>query len=163
MSQTVNISNKYYCIAFVFGLYTNLRTDMQNWVHMTTWCNDDFELLHVSNSFLLPRYRTSWTIEMFTKYVSRFFFFFGRSGNRVMYSGFFLNWLPSFASRLPQSFDDKSCRLSRSMIILCSKATHFTVSTAVSTYASVALSRILHFEAQIPKARSTTRRARGSL
>jgi len=30
LSQTLNISSKYYYIAFVFGLYTNLCTDMQN-------------------------------------------------------------------------------------------------------------------------------------
>ena len=47
--------------------------------------------------------------------------------------------------------------------ILCSKATHFTISTPVSTFVSMALSRILHFEAQIPKAHSTTRRARDNL
>jgi len=46
---------------------------------------------------------------------------------------------------------------------LCSKAMHFTISTAVSTFVSMVLSRILHFEAQIPKAHSTTRRAHGSL
>jgi len=49
------------------------------------------------------------------------------------------------------------------MIILCSKDMHFTVSTPVSTFVSVVLSRILHFEAQIPKALSTIRRARDSL
>ena len=27
LSQTLNISSKYYCIAFVFGLYTNLSTE----------------------------------------------------------------------------------------------------------------------------------------
>ena len=46
------------------------------------------------------------------------------------------------------------------MIILCSKDMHFTVSMPVSTLVSMALSRILHFEAQIPKALSTTCRAR---
>ena len=30
LSQTLNISSKYYYIAFVFGLYTNLCTDMQS-------------------------------------------------------------------------------------------------------------------------------------
>jgi len=30
LSQTLNISSKYYYIAFVFGVYTNLCTDMQN-------------------------------------------------------------------------------------------------------------------------------------
>jgi len=59
---------------------------MQNRVLVITKCNDDFELLHVSKSFHLPRYRTSWTVEKSTKYVSRLF---GRSGNRVIYSGFF--------------------------------------------------------------------------
>jgi len=41
---------------------------------------------------------------------------------------------------------------SQSMIIrvLCSKDMHFTVSTPVSTFVSMALSRTLHFEAQIP-------------
>ena len=52
---------------------------------------------------------------------------------------------------------------SPSMIILCSKDTHFTISTPVSTFVSMSFSRILHFEAQIPKALSTTRRARDSL
>jgi len=47
-----------------------------------TYFNDDFELLYVSSSFLLPRYRTSWAVEIFTKQVSRLF---GRSGNKVMY------------------------------------------------------------------------------
>ena len=49
------------------------------------------------------------------------------------------------------------------MIILCSKATHFTISAPVSTFASVALSGILHCGAKIPKAYSTTCRARESL
>jgi len=40
---------------------------------------------------------------------------------------------------------------------------YFTISTPVSTFVSMALSRIHHFEAQIPKALSTTRRARDSL
>ena len=39
----------------------------------------------------------------------------------------------------------------------------FTVSTPVFTFVSMALSVILHFEAQTPKALSTTRRARDSL
>jgi hypothetical protein len=46
---------------------------------------------------------------------------------------------------------------------MCSKDMHFTISTPVSTFVSMALSRILQFEAQIPKAQSTTRRARDSL
>jgi hypothetical protein len=37
---------------------------------------------------------------------------------------------------------------------------HFTISTPVSTVVSMALSGIFHFEAQIPKALFTTRRAR---
>jgi len=49
------------------------------------------------------------------------------------------------------------------MPILCSKDMHFTISTPVSTLISMALSRILHFEAQIPKALSTTHRAHDSL
>ena len=49
------------------------------------------------------------------------------------------------------------------MIKLCSKDMHFTISTSVSTFVSMALSTILHFEAQIPKAHSKTRRARDSL
>jgi len=53
--------------AFAFGLYTNLCTDMQNRIHVITHYNDDFELLHVSNCFHLPRYRTSWTVEKSTK------------------------------------------------------------------------------------------------
>ena len=44
-----------------------------------------------------------------------------------------------------------------------SKDMHFGISTPVSTFVSMALSRILQFEAQIPKALSTTRRARDSL
>ena len=40
---------------------------------------------------------------------------------------------------------------------------HFTISKPVSTFVSMALSRILHFEGQILKALSTTRRARDSL
>ena len=40
---------------------------------------------------------------------------------------------------------------------------HFTISTPVSTFLSMALSRIPHFETQIPKALSTIRRARDSL
>jgi hypothetical protein len=40
---------------------------------------------------------------------------------------------------------------------------HLTFSVAVSTFVSLAFSRILHFEAQIQKALSTTRRARESL
>jgi len=40
---------------------------------------------------------------------------------------------------------------------------HFTISTPLSNFVSVALSRILHFEAQIPKTLSTTRRARDSM
>ena len=47
--------------------------------------------------------------------------------------------------------------------VLCSKDLHFTISTPVATFVSMALSRTLHFEAQIPKAISTTRRARDSL
>jgi hypothetical protein len=39
----------------------------------------------------------------------------------------------------------------------------FTTSTPVSTFVSTALSRILHVEAQIPKALSATRRARDSM
>jgi len=38
--------------AFVFGLYTNLCTDMQNRVRVITQCNDDFEFLLVSNNLL---------------------------------------------------------------------------------------------------------------
>ena len=34
--QTLKISSKCYYIAFVFGLYINLCTDMQNRVHMIT-------------------------------------------------------------------------------------------------------------------------------
>jgi hypothetical protein len=49
------------------------------------------------------------------------------------------------------------------MIILRSKDIYFTISTPVSTFVSMALSRILHFEAQIPKTLSTTRRTRYSL
>jgi len=49
------------------------------------------------------------------------------------------------------------------MIILCSKDMHFTTSTPVSTFVSMASFRILHFEAQIPEALSTTRRARDSM
>jgi hypothetical protein len=45
---------------------------------------------------------------------------------------------------------------------MCSKDKHFTIFTAVSTFVSMALSIIFHFEAQIPKALSTTRRARDS-
>jgi len=67
LSQTLNISSKYYYIAFVFDLYTNLCTDVQNWVRVIKQCNDDFGLLHVSGSFLLPWYGTSWTVEIFTK------------------------------------------------------------------------------------------------
>jgi hypothetical protein len=48
------------------------------------------------------------------------------------------------------------------MIILCSKDMHYTISTPVSTFVSTALSRILHLEAQLPEALSTTRRARDS-
>jgi len=40
---------------------------------------------------------------------------------------------------------------------------YFTISTPVPTFVSLTLSRILHFEAQIPKALSTTRCARDSL
>jgi hypothetical protein len=40
---------------------------------------------------------------------------------------------------------------------------HFTISTTVSTFVSIELSRIHHFEEQIPKALSTTRRARDGL
>ena len=40
---------------------------------------------------------------------------------------------------------------------------HFTVSTPVSTFVAMAFSRILHFEAQIPKAHSTTRREHENL
>ena len=36
LSQIMKISSKYYYIAFVFGLYTNLCTDMQNQVHVIT-------------------------------------------------------------------------------------------------------------------------------
>jgi len=43
-------------------------------------------------------------------------------------------------------------------IILCSKDTHFTIFMPVSTLVSMALSRILNHEAQIPKALSTSRR-----
>ena len=49
------------------------------------------------------------------------------------------------------------------MIILCSKDMHFTISTPLSTFVSIALSKILLFEAQIPEALSTTRRARDSM
>jgi len=49
------------------------------------------------------------------------------------------------------------------MIILCSKDMHLTISTPVSTFISIALSKILRFEAQIPEALSTTRRARDSM
>jgi len=48
------------------------------------------------------------------------------------------------------------------MIILCSKDMHFTLSMAVSTFVSTALTRILHIEAKIPEALSTTRRERDS-
>ena len=37
--------------AFVFKLYTNLCTDMQNRVLVITKCNEEFEFQHVSNSF----------------------------------------------------------------------------------------------------------------
>jgi hypothetical protein len=67
LSQTLKFGSKYYYIAFVFGLYTNLCTDMQNWFQVIKLCNDGFELLRFSNGFLLPRYRTSWTVEIFTK------------------------------------------------------------------------------------------------
>jgi hypothetical protein len=40
---------------------------------------------------------------------------------------------------------------------------HLTISVPVPTFVSMALSRIPHFEAQIPKALSTTRPARDSL
>jgi hypothetical protein len=40
---------------------------------------------------------------------------------------------------------------------------YFTISMPVPTFVSMALSRILHFEAQIPRALSTTRRACDSL
>jgi len=36
LSQTLKISSKCCYIAFVFGLYTNLCTDMQNRVHVMT-------------------------------------------------------------------------------------------------------------------------------
>jgi len=75
----------------------------------------------------------------------------------------FFNWVPPFASRLWQSFDEESCKPSTSMIILCNKAMHFTISRPVFTSLSMALSGILHFEARIPKADSTTLRARDGL
>jgi len=49
------------------------------------------------------------------------------------------------------------------MIILRSKDMHFTISSPVSPFVLMALSRILQFEAQIPEALSTTRRASVSL
>jgi hypothetical protein len=49
------------------------------------------------------------------------------------------------------------------MIILCSKDMHFTISTPVSTFVLMALTRILHFEAQIPTVLSTTSRARATV
>ena len=56
----------------------------------------------VSNSFLLPRYRTSWTVEKFTKQISRFF---GRSGNRVMIYAFF-ELSTAFCIQAVKSFDE---------------------------------------------------------
>jgi hypothetical protein len=50
---------------FMFGLYTNVCADKQNRVHVITLCNDGFELLYVSNTFFVPRYRASWTVEVF--------------------------------------------------------------------------------------------------
>jgi len=47
--------------------------------------------------------------------------------------------------------------------MMCSKDMHFTISMPVSTLVSMALSRILHFEALIQEALSTTRRARDSM
>jgi hypothetical protein len=47
--------------------------------------------------------------------------------------------------------------------ILCSKDTHFTITMPESPFVSMAFPRILHFEARIPKALSTTRLARDSL
>jgi hypothetical protein len=49
------------------------------------------------------------------------------------------------------------------VITLRRKDMRFAVSTTVSTFVSMALSRIPHFEAQIPKTLCTTRRARDSL
>ena len=49
------------------------------------------------------------------------------------------------------------------MIILRSKDMHFTISSPVSPFVLMALSRILQFEAQIPEALSTTRRASQSV
>jgi hypothetical protein len=45
LSQTVKISSKCYYMAFVFGLYTSLYTDMQNRVNVMTKCNDGPKLL----------------------------------------------------------------------------------------------------------------------
>jgi hypothetical protein len=46
---------------------------MQKNVHLIPYYNDDAELLYVTNSLLLPRYRSIWTGHIFTKQVSRFF------------------------------------------------------------------------------------------
>jgi hypothetical protein len=62
LSQTLGISSKYYYIAFLFGLYTILSTDMISSDYIMMALN-----YRASNSFLLPQYRTSWAVEIFTK------------------------------------------------------------------------------------------------
>jgi len=139
--------------AFVFGLYTNLCTDMQNRVRVITQCNDDFEFLLVSNN-LLSGHGTE-PAGLWKNSYNRSRVCFGESVTelRILH---FSNWVPPFASRLPQSFDESSCNPSTSMIILCNKAMHLTISTTVSTFVSVDLSRILHSEEQIPKTSKIT-------
>jgi hypothetical protein len=50
---------------FVFGLYTNLCTDMQNRVRVITYWNDYVELLYGYCSLHLPQYITICTVEKF--------------------------------------------------------------------------------------------------
>jgi hypothetical protein len=89
---------------------------------------------------LVPWYRTMWITEILYLQ-NRYRVCLAETLTKLCILDFF-KWVRTFASKLPQPLYEEECKLSTSVIILCSKAKHFTISTPVSTFVSVALCRI---------------------
>jgi hypothetical protein len=64
-----NLSQTRHLYVVTTQIYVQICWTEFMWLHSVMMT----EFLHISNSFLLPPYRTSWTVEKITKQVSRFF------------------------------------------------------------------------------------------
>lgn len=112
------------------------------------------------NCFFLQWHGSWWTVEIFTVRISDPFASCWGSALLSMEWSKPPAWLAfTFSSAAV------SCIPSTAIIMLCRRVIHFTLSSAVHTFASMGLFKILHFETHplTPKAHSTMRLARDSL